>query len=342
MNRIGLDVGTKNIVLAYRDGNKKIKFKREINGFLSIEKTDGFMGQMLKMQKVPVIERDDRFIALGQKAEEMAYAFGNFLRRPMEQGVLSVGEDEAMKIVSAIIKGIIGKLKDDTVLYYCVPAKAVNAEVNVQFHQKIVQAIVDSYRSDEFKLVGHPMNEARAIVLSQIPDKTGIAVSFGAGMVNVSYCMFGLPIYEFSIVGSGDWIDVETARVTGNLEEDEHGKSKAAQLVTKAKEEIDLSKGMPSDNLSRAIYINYGLLIDNVVKGIVEGFMKNESKARSGKPMPVICAGGTSSPNGFLEMFANAFQKEKMPFDVGEISRAPEPLYAVAEGCLIACELHEE
>jgi len=342
MKHIGLDVGTKNIILAYRDAEGKTKFKREVNGFIVLEKADNFARQMLKMQKVPFVEREGQLVALGAKAEEIAYTFGVFLRRPMEEGVLSVGEEDAMKIVSSIIKGIVGKLQDDTTLYYCVPAPAVNAPVNVQFHQKIVQAIVDSYKSDDgHRLIGHPINEARAIVLSQIEDKTGIGVSFGAGMVNISYCLFGLPVYEFSIVGSGDWVDMESARVTGNLEADETGRERPRTLVTRAKEALDLN-AEPTSNLTRAIKFNYQTLIENVAENIISGFMKNESKARAPKPMPIVIAGGTSSPPGFLEMFRQVFQSADMPFEVGEVSRANEPLYAVAEGCLIASEFHDE
>jgi len=342
LNRIGLDVGTKNIIVAYRDQDT-IKFRREVNGFLELDEKGGFVKQMLLHQNVPFLEMEDSYVALGKKAEDIAVAFGKYLKRPMQKGTIAVGEEKAMKIVSAIIKAIIGNVEDDAYLYYCIPAEALNTETNVTFHQKIVQAIIDSYKSkDGHRVTGLPINEARAIVLSQIPDHTGIGISFGAGMVNVSYCMFGLPIYEFSIVGSGDWVDMETARLTGNLEEDDLGVERPKALVTQAKESIDLGGPMPATNLDRAIFVNYEILIENVAKGIASGFRKHENAARAAKPMPVVCAGGTSSPKGFIEMFKQVFEKQQMPFEIGEITRADDPLYAVAEGCLIACEMHED
>ncbi len=39
-------------------------------------------------------------------------------------------------------------------------------------------------------------------------------------------------------------------------------------------------------------------------------------------------------------MFKDVFKKQEMPFEVGEITRADDPLYVVAEGCLIASEMH--
>ena len=341
MKRIGLDIGTKNIVLGDRSSGKLL-FKREVNGFVDIIKGDGFIKQMLISQRIPFMERDDKFTAIGTRAEDIAYHFGKVLRRPMENGVLAVGEEEAMKIMAVIIKSLVGKLDDDAILYYCIPAPALNETVNVRYHQKVVQAILDSYKSSEGATIkAFPINEARAVVISQIPDRTGIGISWGAGMVNVSYCIFGLPIYEFSIVGSGDWIDMESARVTGNLEKVD-GRDKPKALVAKAKEKVNLGGGLPNTNLEKAIYINYQILIENVARGIAEGFRQNEQKARADKPMPIVMAGGTSMPEGFLDMFKNIFSTQKMPFEIGEVKRTAEPLYAIAEGCLIAAEMHDD
>lgn len=340
MKRLGLDIGTKNIVLADRKTGK-LKFKREVNGFVDIVKGDGFVKNMLIGQQVPFVERGDKYTAIGFKAEEIAYHFGNVLRRPMENGVLAIGEEEAMKIMAVIIKSLIGKQDDDAILYYCVPAPAINESVNVRYHQKVMQAILDNVKTEGRTLQAFPINEARALVISQIPDKTGIGISFGAGMVNISYCLYGMSIYEFSIVGSGDWIDMESARVTGNLEKVDGGMMKPKVLVSKAKEKVNLGGVMPETNLEKAIFINYQILIENVAKGISDGFRQNEQKARSEKPMPIIVAGGTSMPEGFLDLFKKVFASQKMPFQIGDVTRAAEPLYAIAEGCLVAAEMHE-
>lgn len=338
--RLGLDIGTKNIVLSYRKEDN-IKFRREINGFFNIENNDKFAKTMLQSQRVPFIEDENRLVALGMKAEEIAYTFGHHLSRPMERGVLSVTEKKAMNIMAIIIRSIIGKLENDALLYYCVPANAVNEETNVAYHQKVIQHIIDGYSNEGRKIESFPINEARALVFASFEDKTGVAISCGAGMLNISYCLYGLPVYEFSIVGSGDWIDYESARVTGNLESCDDGIKRPKALVTKAKESINLGGKMPSDPLDRAIFINYEIMLDNVAKNIARGFKENESKARSPKPMPIVCAGGTSKPDGFIEAFKRVIEKQEMPFEIGEISRHDKPLYAVSEGCLLAAEMHE-
>jgi actin-like ATPase involved in cell morphogenesis len=329
MDRIGLDIGTKNIVLAYRKDNK-LSFRREVNGFVSITKGDNFTKQMLVQAGVPYIEREKDFIAIGEKAENLAFAFGKELQRPMVDGVLSVTERQAMGIMGVIIKSIIGKINDDTTLCYCIPAHAINKEVNIEFHQKITQAILESF-DVKVKLGGFPINEARAIVISRSSDRSAIGISMGAGMVNVCYCLYGVPVYEFSIVGAGDWIDKESSRATNE--------SPTAIARIKESEEMRLDKGMPPDFVKKAIYINYMILIEKVARGIAEGFRKNESKAKAPKPMPIIVAGGTAAIGGFIELFKEVFAKQDMPFAVGEITLADRPLFAVAEGCLIASEM---
>lgn len=343
MKRLGLDVGTKNIVLAYKDAENVLKYRHEINGFFKLPREDNFAKNMLEQLGVPFVESGDgkSLIALGSKAEDIAYTFGKHLKRPMESGVISPHETNAMTILAVIIRSLLGKLEDDSIVYYSVPGQSVDKEVNVDYHIKIIREILNNYTGREgTKIQSFPINEARSVVLSQIPDKTGIGISLGAGQVNIAYCLYGMSAYEFSIIGSGDKIDFESARVTGNLEKGEDGRDKPKVLVTKAKEATNLS-AIPTDNLGRAIYLNYEIVLENVAKNIIRGFKENEQKARAPKPMPIVCAGGTSMAPGFLEMFKRVFAKQSMPFEIGEITMAKNPFFAVSEGCLFASELHQ-
>lgn len=334
----GLDVGTKNVVLSYRDQSGKIKRRHEINGFCKLNNGDGLSKQLLTQNGIPFIECKDNLIALGARAEELSYAFNQPLQRPMADGVVNGDEDEAINIMSTIIRSLLlGVIGGDSTVHYCVPAKALNAELNVAFHQKVVQMIVDSVSSKGVKLDAVAINEARALAFSQIPDKTAIAVSFGAGMVNACYSLFGLPVFEFSLVGSGDWIDRETARVIKG----ETMTSTCRYKENKLKNRKFTLKKMPEDNVGKALYINYGILIENVVRGLVDGFIQNEDKARLERPMPIILGGGTAMVDGFQDRFQEVINDLEVPFQVGEIKMADPMLYAVADGCLVASELHK-
>ena len=48
-----------------------------------------------------------------------------------------------------------------------------------------------------------------------------------------------------------------------------------------------------------------------------------------------MISGGTSLPEGFLELFKNTINKYELPFEISEIRRAKNPLTAVAQGLLI-------
>lgn len=346
MQRLGLDIGTKNIVLAYKKDDKK-KIRHEVNGFIKIPRADNFTKQMLVNSGVSYVEMDDSFVALGKKAEDLSFAFNKTLQRPMQDGVISGDADEAMEIMAIIIHSIIGELDEEAVLYYCIPADALNMKTNVAFHDKIMKMIIDQYEG-KAPIKAFSINEARAIIMNEIPDKTGIAISAGAGMINVCYCLYGIEIFSFSIVGSGDKIDLDSAMKFGYDPKNPGGDYKETPTsICRRKENkmkdksFDLSE-CPDDVVGKTIYVNYQIMIENVVSGIVEGFTKNEEKARVEKEIPIVIAGGTSSANGFIEMFKEVIGKMEVPFDVSEIRMAANPLYAVAEGCLVASEMYEE
>lgn len=338
MQRLGLDIGTKNIVLAYTTDDKK-KIRHEVNGFIKIPKGDGFTKQLLVNSGVAYVENENEFIALGKKAEELSYAFNKTLERPMVDGVISGKTEEAMQIMAIIIRAIIGKLEDDAVLYYCVPSDALNSKTNVAFHGKVVKMMIDDFEGG--KITSFPINEARAIVIGGVEDKTAIGISFGAGMVNVCYCLYGIEVFSFSIIGSGDRIDIDSAVRFGYDPANPGGSYKETPTsICKRKEKMSL-KECPEDMVGKTIWINYGIMIENVVKGIIDGFKNNEEKARIDKPIPIVIAGGTASPDGFVEYFREVVGKLNIPFDIGDISMAEKPLYSVAEGCLVASEMHE-
>jgi hypothetical protein len=341
MIRLGLDLGTKTIVLAKRTEDGKPVFKHEINGFFEFGKPDKFTKNLLLTQKIPFVERSGKFYALGSKAEKLAYAFNATLKRPMAEGTVSE-ESEAINIMASIVQAIIGKLDDDAVLYYCVPADAINKDTNVQFHNKIAQLVIESYKRSDARITATSINEARAIAIGS-GKQLAIAISWGAGMVNVCYSMYGVPVFEFSLVGSGDWIDVQSAMRFGyNPKDPGKNSHESPTTICRRKEAIDLTKSADSmENIvDKTIALHYQILIENVVDGIIDGFNRNIDKARIDEPIPFIMAGGTASPPGFVEYFEKVLRTRELPFEVSEISVNQRPLFAVAEGCLIAAELH--
>lgn len=335
MSRIGFDFGSYNLVCAKRNEKGDFVFSREVNAFLEMPLENEFVFNMMKQAGVPLIRRDDAKLAyaLGESAVNMAYTMSQLeLKRPMKDGCVNPKEKDAFQILNIMAHNILGEVdQDKEVLYYCVPANAINQETDADYHQKIIEAIFKAYRSTKgYTVDARPINEAMAIVYAELKHKmyTGLAMSAGSGMVNVAYSLFGAPVFTFSLVNSGDWIDKQASIATGE----------SISVVNKEKTKIDLNK--PATNMmERAIKAQYELMIQKTVSGIKKGMEANKDKnAKLDSPLDMIVAGGTSSPPGFDTLFESLLREAKLPVEIGKVTRPADPLYTVAKGCLIAAE----
>lgn len=337
MHEIGFDAGTYNLVSCRRDEEGNFVQKREINAFLTMPLENRFVFNMMKKSGVPLIERAESGVAyaLGEAAVNMAYTMSQIeLKRPMKDGCLNPKEKDAQQIMSIMVKGLLGKITDGTTLYYSVPANAINEETDADYHSKVLEAIFKSIGYDKGEKVSptvdaQPINEALALVYAELGHKayTGIGISFGAGMVNLCFAIFGAPVFEFSLVNSGDWIDKMAAKATGET----------PTFINKEKLKTDLSKD--SDLLvQRAIKAQYEIMIQKTISGIKKGLDEAGNKARTDDPVDIVVAGGTSSPNGFRELFEKTAKSANLPIEIGKIIQPKDPLFSVARGCLAAAE----
>jgi len=355
MADLGIDIGTKNIVLAYENGNNKVSFIQETNGYYVYPRPSKFVENMLddstkvrsdgtkRTAKWIKFEGNPGIYVLGRDAEELAYAHNDTLLRPMADGGVAQ-DDDAMLVLASIVQGLlevaeheIGKFSDNLNICYCTTADALNSSVNVDYHKRVIDLIIDGYETN-VNINTSSIKESHAIVLKESPDGTGIGISWGAGTVTVSYVLWGNEIYSFCWVGAGDWIDLEVAKRHGYDIERHRKKSKETPTtVCRAKEKINLSD-LPEQRLLLDIALHYRILIKNVITGIVNGFIDNEHEARIDGAINIYMAGGTSSPVGFCDLVKQLVDEESLPFDVNDIVIAENPLYTVASGCLIAAK----
>ena len=331
---IGFDAGTYNLVCCKRNPEGNFTYKREVNAFLEMKLENDFVFNMMKMAKVPLIHREDANIAyaLGEAAINMAYTMKNVdLKRPMRDGCVNPSEKDAFQIMNIMIHSLLDDVsQDNEVLYYSVPANAINESTDADYHRKILEAIFKAFSNEKgWKVDARPINEAMALVYAELAEKmfTGVGVSCGAGMVNVAFSMFGTEVFSFSIVNSGDWIDAQAAKAA----------SESIAFINKEKTKIDLNKE-PDTLVERAIKTQYELMIEKTVAGIKEGLTNNKNNARFDQPIDIIVAGGTASPPGFDKLFEKLIRKAGMPVEIGNVVRPVDPLYSVARGCLIAAE----
>lgn len=332
---IGFDCGTYNLICCKRNEKGDFSYKREVNAFLEMELQNDFVFNMMKKAGVPLIHREDANIAyaLGEAAINMAYTMNQIdLKRPMKDGCVNPKEKDAFQIMNIMMHSLLDEItQDKEVLCYSVPANAINEDTDADYHAKILEAIFKAYESEEgFKVDARPINEGMALVYAELADKmfTGIGISCGAGMVNVAFSLFGAEVFSFALVNSGDWIDRQASKATGET----------IAFINKEKTKVDLGKE-PQNLVQRAIKTQYELMIERTVGGMKKGLEENKDKnARLDQPIDIVVAGGTASPPGFDKLFEKLVRSSGMPIEIGRIIRPVDPIYSVARGCLIAAE----
>ena len=343
---IGVDIGTGMIACATRNDDpnskeKKIKLRKVRDAFMRVDPDEFMAGnapefgeKMLKKTGTHFIKLDDALYILGDSAYEMSIEMNKELLRPMSKGVLNPNEPESAIMVEELIKAVAGEpVNPDTdVIFYCVPADPIDEEYDVAYHKATCE---EAIRNIGYKNVS-VMNEGLAVIYSELYENnfTGIGISFGAGMCNVSYANRGMEILKFSIGKGGDYIDQSAARQVNDT----------VPVMTYRKEEgMDITD--PQDEYEKAIAVYYKTLIKYLVQSFIALYRKKDKKElpRLFKPIPLVVSGGTSLVGGFVETLDKAIKEEKaFPIKLSEIRHAEEPLYAVSAGLYQAAKLNAD
>jgi hypothetical protein len=330
---VGLDVGTSFIVLS-KDENNEVVYKDFRDAFYIIKPTTPVATKMIEKGlsgKVFVKDADGSFILLGKDAIEKAIERNDTAKRPMYRGVVSSKEKDAKRILSFILKEVVGTSSElGEKLIFCVPAQPVDQEdddFDVGYHEDVVSNILSECGYD-----ARAINEAEALCYAELDteDYTGIAISCGAGMTNVCVMLNGEPTVVFSTTKSGDWIDRMSAVATGEPD----------SVVQAEKEGGDFKIGEPNDNpVLSAVSAYYERLIDYTTKQLSAALSGHKSLPKFKNPLKIVIAGGTSQAKGYIDIFTKKLKDNNFPLPVKEVVHAADPLHAVAKGCLIASKV---
>lgn len=330
----GLDVGTSFIVLASESGEGEVEYKDFRDAFYVIKPTTPIASKMIEKGlsgKIFVKDVDGSFIILGKDALEKAVERNDSAKRPMYRGVVSSKEKDARRILSYILKEVVGKSsKKNEKLVFCIPAQPVDQDdddFDVGYHEDVVSKILD-----ECGYSSRAINEAEALCYSELSndDYTGVALSWGAGMVNICVMLNGEPVVTFSTTKSGDWVDRMSAVATGETD----------SVVQAEKENGDFTVGQLNENqVLSAVATYYDRLVDYTTKQLTAAMTDHKSLPKFKDPLPVVIAGGTSKAKGFVDLFKSKLALNGFPLPVKEVRHASDPLRAVARGCLIASQI---
>lgn len=319
----GLDIGTMNIVCAHLAGKDKVETSRVRDAFLDLSAE---ARKMLKLSKVPYIDRgEEGIIVVGDNALEMANVFGREARRPLQAGLISAGEIDALEILGVMIKNLLGEPKaEGEYCYYSVPAAPVDdPSRDIVYHQGVFERIVT-----ECGYTAVAGNEAMAIIYAECAKEmfSGLGISFGSGMCNLALAVNGIEGFTFSVARGGDWIDAGAAKAVGSTQ------SRICALKEKG---IDLLA--PKSREEEALALYYKSLITYALDHVAAQFALIKDRFSLPKAIPIVVSGGTSKPDNFLEFFKQTFEakRKRFPIEVSEIRQASDPLNAVARGLLL-------
>jgi hypothetical protein len=322
---IGADIGTMFLGIA-RNDSPDVKLMRNV--FIETSEDETPISELTNISYVKTEE--GKIFIIGDDAFKFANIFSKEVSRPMQKGLISPREINAIEVLGNMIKMLIGDDISNREVYcnYSVPAEALDEGRSVTYHERVFGKIFSS-----LGINNKPLNEAMAIIYSECASEqfSGIALSFGAGMVNTCASYRGIEAGKFSTSRSGDYIDNCVAQSLDMV----------PNRVSSIKEKfLDLSANAianpnkKTERVIEALRFYYESVINYNVKKMVDEFNKQIDVEIDDK-IPIIVSGGTSMPNGFLEMFKNVFLQYQFPFSISEIRRAKSPLTAVSSGLLI-------
>ncbi len=346
---IGLDIGTMFLVKGEVDEvvGSGSTYTIQRNVFLRANTTDD-TEETLKENNWSYARHEDKYYIIGEDAinlknlltiktssanRDLVATNISELRRPMKDGILNTGEEKlSIAIIQRLISNLLGKPSHEgEVLCFCSPGNPVDSNLSVVFHRTILTNFIKSlgYRVE-------CIPEALAIIFAERPIAddpneeggeapfSGISFSFGAGMCNVCFAWKKMPLINFSIAQSGDWIDREAAKVAGV----------DTPIITRYKERnLDLENVDMSDMRQAALDIFYQSMIEHALSNFSTKF--NELDSQIDSPLEIVVAGGTASVPGFIGKFKSILDKQELPFEVKNVRLADNPLYSVTNGCLV-------
>jgi actin-like ATPase involved in cell morphogenesis len=330
---IGVDVGTANIVICRQKKDNSFEAKYHRNMLFEMDVSEE-ADSVLERGNYLYIKADNKYYIIGEDALTIVNAIGRGeIIRPMKEGLINPNLKKAQQLLNFILKTIVGSpIIENEPLRFSVPANPVDVpDKNNMFHDMMLNSFFTG-----LGFSAKAINEGRACLFNESPvmttesgekiPLTGWGISCGGGMVNSSIAVRGLPITEFSITKSGDYIDKQVQMVTNE---------QLAKIIKTKEKKLDLSNVDMGDNIQPALSVYYDEFMTRVIKTAFDELRKNKHEFEG--PMPVVICGGTSMAKGFIDRFNSHVKKAELPFDISSVTLSAAPFYAVSQGaCLSA------
>jgi hypothetical protein len=318
---LGLDVGTSRICLAQRVG-QEFQFETQLNAFVTVPFSN-MTETVLGKENIPHTVSGPEIVVHGNESDRFADLLNVDTRRTMTRGVLNPAEPDSLGMLRKIVESLLDRAKEPRKLCFTVPAAPLGGEESLTYHEATLRQVLT-----DMGYQVKSINEGLAVIYSELESTnyTGIGISCGGGLCNVSVAYLSVPVMSFSIPKAGDYIDTNAASVTGEL----------ANRVRIAKEDSFHFNGFHSDKLLQVLSVYYDEMIQSLVQGIKQAFSNSRNLPKQKRPLPVVLSGGTALPEGFRDRFEKIFKEANLPIPTSDIRMAGDPLHTSAKGALVA------
>jgi hypothetical protein len=319
---IGLDVGTSRIVAA-RAADKTYRYETQLNAFITLPYSKLTESLLLRENVFHEVQGQEIVVA-GDDAQKFAEIFHVETRRPMRNGVLNPLEPHSLTVVRSIIGKLLGKAAaEGQKVHFSVPASVAGDDGGIAYHTASIQQALS-----ELGYVGTPIEEGLAVVFGELgaSNFSGIGISCGSGLCNVCLAVLSVPVVSFSLPKAGDFIDAQSALVTGDV----------ATRIRVLKERSFRLNGLSGDRVQNAITVYYRDMMGALVEGLRNRIATSQKLPKLDQSIPLVLSGGTVMPAGFLEQFTAALRERDFPIRISEVRLSPDPLNSTARGALMA------
>jgi hypothetical protein len=319
---MGLDVGTSRIVVA-RSVEKKYEYESQLNAFITLPYSR-LAESLLSRENVFHEVEGDEIVVSGDDAQRFAEVFHVETRRPMLRGVLNPQEPHSLAVIRRIITRLVGRAgSDGRKIVFSIPAPSHAGDESIAYHTASLKQILSDLGYD-----ARPIDEGLSVVFGEMGSSnyTGIGISCGSGLCNVCLAVLSVPVINFSVNKAGDFIDNQSAAVTGEL----------ATRLRVQKEHNFRINGLAGDRIQNALTVYYDEVIHTLATTLRSTISSTQRLPKLDQSVPVVLSGGTAMPKGFLERFTAALHAEDFPVRISQVRISDDPLNSTARGALMA------
>jgi len=213
-------------------------------------------------------------------------------------------------------------------LWFSVPGDPIDRKGAVIFNESIFK----TYIKDR-GYVPRPINEAMAVVTSELSDQhaTGIGISMGGGMCNICFSYLSIPVVTYSIQKGGDFIDQTVGHSVGES---------ATKIKSIKEQELDLGV-IPRNNVEHGLHAAYDDLFGTLAASLAKVLNRSDNVPRLNQAVPIVLSGGTVLPPGSRARFESILNEIDLPVRISEVVQARYPLYATAQGAYMMAAADE-